>query len=274
MKAWVTNEVPNRAPPLSLDALHTMVGYCLFKNLPLFALSLLLGFHGLLRTGELLNVQARHLSIKSPKGPAVLSLGLTKAGKRQGAAESVTVHNDDLCRRLFQWKQHVSPTAFLAGTSHAWRKKFAEVLKAVHFNDVDHRPYSLRRGGATHYFARWGSLDKLLLLGRWQSAATARVYINEGLSVLAELQVGSSAYARTLRSQYTRSFTHPLPKLSRTKLPSQKRGRWKGMKRAHLMRRGFSIFRGVGLVYLGFGRVLESPLSGALRGFICGFNSL
>ena len=59
MKAWVTHEVPNRAPPMPLDVLHVLVGYALFKKEPLFALNLLLAFHGLLRTGELLNVGFR-----------------------------------------------------------------------------------------------------------------------------------------------------------------------------------------------------------------------
>ena len=31
MKTWSTHEIPNRAPPLSLECLHVMVGYSLFK---------------------------------------------------------------------------------------------------------------------------------------------------------------------------------------------------------------------------------------------------
>ena len=52
MKAWVVNDIPNRAPPLSLECLEIMVGYSLFKQRPQFALSLLVGFFGLLRTGK------------------------------------------------------------------------------------------------------------------------------------------------------------------------------------------------------------------------------
>ena len=51
------------------------------------------------------------------------------------------------------------------------------------------RPYSLRRGGATHYFQLHGRFDSLLVLGRWQAASTARIYLNEGLAVLAELSL-------------------------------------------------------------------------------------
>ena len=225
MRTWVTHEVPNRAPPLSLNALHTMVGYAIFKGLHLFALNLLVAFHGLLRTGELLGLKAKHFSIQRPSGPAIVFLGLTKAGKRQGAAESVTIHSEDVCRRLFQWVKASSKEAAFTGPSHQWRKTFNDVVDAVGLSQVDYRPYSLRRGGATYYFQVLGSFDKLLVMGRWQAAATARIYINEAVAVLAELSISASPFAKNLRSQYTRSLTQPLPKVVYTKSTSQRRGR-------------------------------------------------
>eukprot|EP00435_Cladocopium_sp_Y103_P016211 s3739_g4.t1 len=165
MKTWVTHEIPNRAPPLPIDALHLMVGYSLFKEQAVFALSLLVGFHALLRTGELVSLKARHVSIARAKGPAVLSLGLTKSGKRQGAAESVTINAEDVCRRLFQWKKAVSPEALLTGPAHSWRKQFSDTIRATRLDTFDFRPYSLRRGGATYYFQLHGRFDSLLVLG-------------------------------------------------------------------------------------------------------------
>ena len=231
MRTWVTHEVPNRAPPLSLDCLYVMVGYSLFKGWHTFALSLLLGFHGLLRTGELLAVSAKHIAVSSPKGPAVISLGLTKAGKRQGAAESVTLHSEDVCRRLFQWKNQASKDTLLTDAPHKWRKQFSEVLKAVGFEHLDYRPYSLRRGGATYHFQIHGRFDSLLVSGRWQSASTARIYINEGMAVLTEMSIPWTRFSRNLRSQYLTSLTRPLPKLELTKPASKSRGRWKRSKK-------------------------------------------
>ena len=230
MKTWVTHEVPNRAPPFSIDILHTLVGYAFFKKDFQFGLTLLVAFHGLLRTGELLGLKARHFSIASPDGPLIISLGLTKAGKRQGAAESVTIRNEDVCRRVFQWLKKRSPNASFAGASHHWRKTFNDYLQRLELNHVDYRPYSLRRGGATFYFQRLGSFDRLLILGRWQAAATARIYINEGVAVLAELETRLSTFAKTLRGQYLRSLTQPLSGAV-TKHTSQSRGRWKGKKK-------------------------------------------
>lgn len=202
-----------------------MVGYTLFKNKPHLALTLLLGFHGLLRTGELLDLQARHISISNPKGPAVISLGLTKSGKRQGAAESVTVYAEDVCRRLFQWKQTMPGHSFLAGPKHVWRKEFSVILKALKFDKWDFRPYSLRRGGATELFKREGAFDHLLVVGRWQSSRTARVYLNEGLSVLAELHLPWDKFSSTFKNQYLRSLTQNLPPLEpSTRKQSKSRG--------------------------------------------------
>ena len=192
-----------------------------------------LAFHGLLRTGELLRLKAKHISVTHAKGPAVVSLGLTKAGKRQGAAESITVHAEDVCRRLFQWKQVTHPEASLTGKPHVWRKQFSEIVAAVHLDGFDFRPYSLRRGGATHHFQRNERFDSLLVLGRWQAASTARLYINEGLAILAELNLSWNPFTRNLRSQYLSSLTKPLPKLELTKIPSQRRGRWKRAKKKH-----------------------------------------
>ena len=227
MHAWVTHEVPNRAPPLPLDCLYILVGYSLFKNMPSFALSLLLGFHGLLRTGELLSVKARHVAVFQAKGPAVITLGLTKGGKRQGAAESITVHAEDVCRRLFQWKNSVSPDTLLTGPAHKWRKLFADTLQAVQLDHFDFRPYSLRRGGATHLFQLHGKFDAIMVLGRWQAASTARLYINNGLAVLAEISIPWNPFLANLRSQYLNGLTKPLVEFDRTKPSSQVRGRWK-----------------------------------------------
>eukprot|EP00435_Cladocopium_sp_Y103_P013778 s336_g3.t1 len=91
MKTWATNEVPCRAPPLTEPVLRAMVGWAVFHQEFNFGLSLLVGFHGLLRSGELLALQNWQIHMASPGKPAVLNLGLTKSGKRQGAAESVTL---------------------------------------------------------------------------------------------------------------------------------------------------------------------------------------
>ena len=189
LKAWNLHEIPSRAPPLPEHVLHAMVGWAFFHQHFSFGVSLLLGYYAMLRTGELLGLKASHLLCDPKQSNVVVSLGLTKGGKRQGAAESCVVGYDMVVKFLKQWKLLASPTMSFSPTPARWRALFNESLEALHLQDFLFRPYSLRRGGATWWFSRHQSLDKILVQGRWQAAKTARIYINEGLAVLAELQL-------------------------------------------------------------------------------------
>ena len=189
MKAWTVNEVPNRAPPMTDAVLKAMVGWSFFHEYYTFGLSLLLCFHGLLRTGELLGVQAHQVSMTSPSHPAVLSLGMTKSGKRQGAAESITISDVTTLQWLWWWKTSAGKYAFLTDKPHKWRAMFSECLLALKLSSWEFRPYSLRRGGATSLFVKSGSLDRVLLLGRWTALKTAKIYLNSGLAMLADLEI-------------------------------------------------------------------------------------
>ena len=161
-----------------------MVGYSIFKREYQFAISLLVGYFGVLRTGEILGLNSSHISVESERGPGVISLGMTKGGQRQGAAESVALTAEQPIRWLWAWSHSCPDHHPLCSTPAHWRKQFNDTLKAVGFEGHDFRPYSLRRGGATYWFRKWGTLDRLLLYGRWQNAKTARTYVNDGLSVL------------------------------------------------------------------------------------------
>ena len=214
LKVWHTHEVPNRAPPIPERVLHAMVGYCLFHRRHLFALSLLVGFYGMMRTGEVIGLRRSQIEVSSSGGPAVISLGLTKAGKRHGAAESVTLSVYEVCRRLRQWTQ--SGPSLLTGSAATWRSEFSRILTALELQEFQFRPYSLRRGGATFWFSKHGSMDRLLIQGRWQAPRTARIYINEGLATLAEMKVPSHKL-RGFCHIYDQAVTNALPKLERTR---------------------------------------------------------
>ena len=208
MKTWTVNEVPNRAPPFSEKVLHAMVGWARFHGYHSFGLSLLVGFYALLRTGELLALQARHIQMTSATAPAVLSLGLTKGGKRQGAAESVTLGEISVLKFLWLWKQQVPSHAFLTQKPNEWRQLFNTCLEGLRIQHWQFRPYSLRRGGATFFFIKHGSLDRILILGRWTAVRTARIYINSGTAMLADIQIPQSLL-KPFWSVYTNSLKSP-----------------------------------------------------------------
>lgn len=189
LKTWSIHEIPNRAPPFPEVVVQAMAGHAITNGDHAFALSLLLGFYCMLRTGELLGLLNRHISMHRPTQVAIISLGLTKGGQRQGAAESSTLGVLDVLKLLWKWKQDSSPAAPLCPPPHKWRTKFSQTLTALNLDSFNFRPYSLRRGGATHWFRHHGSFDKLLIQGRWAAPKTAKMYINEGLAILAETHV-------------------------------------------------------------------------------------
>jgi len=97
----------------------------------------------------------------------LISLGLTKSGKRQGAAESVILGFQPAVTLVKAWKNQVSSTTLLAKNPANWRGLFNEALHALQLQSWGFRPYSLRRGGATFWFSKHQSLDRILIQGRW-----------------------------------------------------------------------------------------------------------
>ena len=189
LKTWATNEIPNRAPPLPEHVLWGLCGWSAFHGHFAFAVSLLVAFYGMLRTGEVLALKRKDFCTQPGSRKVLLSLGLTKSGKRAGAAESVVLGHDVVVQALKQWMSLASPEKRLSYSPAVWRRLFNDALAGLNLQDYQFRPYSLRRGGATWWFAKHHSLDQILLQGRWSAAKTARIYLNEGLAVLAELQI-------------------------------------------------------------------------------------
>ena len=214
LKAWHVNEIPNRAAPIPEIILQGMIGWAIFQEQHLFALSLALCYYGMLRSGELFDLTLSSCFMSKPSTPAVISLGLTKGGKRSGASESVTIRVQEVLRRLWQWKQLGTPLKLVSSPA-AWRTLFARCISELKLQDFNFRPYSLRRGGATFWFQKHGSFDRLLVDGRWQAPKTARIYLNEGLAILAEMKVPTRDVSPFV-NVYANSLSHPLPNLEQT----------------------------------------------------------
>jgi integrase len=150
------------------------------------AVALLLAFEGLLRTGELTSLQKSDIDVAKTFSSAVLNLGFTKTGSRIGSQESVTIEDPDICRILAARLLNLKPgDLLLPKGSFEFRRFFKQLVEELKLQSLGFKPYSLRRGGATHHFRTCGQLSKTVVKGRWTNARTARVYINEGLAVLA-----------------------------------------------------------------------------------------
>ena len=234
LRTWQANEIPSRAPPLPEHIVLAMAGWALFHEWTSFALSLLIGFYSMLRTGEILGLTSSHMQCGDGQLQALISLGFTKGGKRHGAAESVVLGYEPIVRFLKAWKSCATPATALTPSPAKWRALFNSCLEGLGISDLGFRPYSLRRGGATHWFQKHQNLDRILLQGRWHTQKSARIYLNEGLAVLAQMKVPrSDLRLKPFLTVYTNFIR--CPKVSTLEPPSvggRTGGRGKGKKKA------------------------------------------
>ncbi len=192
LHAWHRREMPARAPPLTEELTHALCGAALAKHRGDLCVLLCVAFHCMLRTGEALSLHADRITFNAACSSAVISLGLTKTGQRRGALESVTV-DEPYVAKLLKALCVTRGSDFLLSTSAAeFRKTFKELCQDLGIVDWGFKPYSLRRGGATHHFRVGGNLGATIIRGRWGSASAARIYLNDGLATLASFRFEDS----------------------------------------------------------------------------------
>jgi hypothetical protein len=204
---WRLKEPPCRAPPMSkVTALAMAAQLAFLMSLPGPALGVLLGFFGLLRTGEIFKLTTKDIVFKPDLAGMILNLGSTKGGKRKGVTEFVVIDDMVTVWAAFFWLKGRHPDASVIDCTPAvWRKLFSAVLAALKLTALDLRPYSLRRGGATCMFTETGSLALTVERGRWKHTRTAQLYLVEGALALQNttLHPHTSAALSQLASRWT-----------------------------------------------------------------------
>ena len=93
------------------------------------SLALQVGYYGYSETGELLSLQAKHISVSETADLAILALGLTKTSQQVGSADSVTVRVTHVCSKLQCWKSKPSlPFLSTSGnSSHLLERRLAHL---------------------------------------------------------------------------------------------------------------------------------------------------
>jgi hypothetical protein len=201
LSVWKRLELPLRATPLSLELLMAFIGYFIAADEAEVAVGCALMFHCILRTGELFLIEAKHLVFSRCGNRASLSLPITKSlNKRLGGCETVEVYDPRIVARLALLVKVKLPGDKLFGMSMSFFRIM--LLRAASFfglHDLQIQAYSLRRGGATHFFRMSGSLDRTVLRGRWLSAKSARIYIEDGVAQLSGIALSGDQVALVSR---------------------------------------------------------------------------
>ena len=179
--------MPVRVPPLPESIIFIWINFCIDRADLYFAALLILGFEGLLRTGELLQIWPCDYLINDAQ--VLIHLANTKTSLRRGADEVVVFTNHWTAPILAEVKLIVESQGRRGSplwdrSPQSFRKRFRRYLQRWGLHKMGYRPYSLRRGGATWLFMQSKSYDIATQRGRWNSVKAARVYIQEGLSQL------------------------------------------------------------------------------------------
>ena len=181
ISCWRQRELPAQAPPMGPAVLTLMIGTALECNCLPLAAGIALGFHCFLRTGELFALHCSDVQVGEKGGAVVLQH--TKKGMRD-----IVSINDPLVLTLVKMRLLHSCAGdwFCDMPAAKARVMFADFLKGLELTHLGLRWYSLRRGGATHHFCKFGQMESTLVRGRWESSRTARIYLTEGMAALQE----------------------------------------------------------------------------------------
>ena len=198
-KCWRRIEAPHRAPPITPLLIRALIARAVKLEHIAFAALLAVGFHALLRTGELLNIQNCHFEISAECG--ILTLPETKTGQRTGSKEAVALRDSLTLQLLHTWRVMHSPSPgqkIWPYSAQRFREQFYRYLRYFRLAHLEFKPYSLRRGGATYLMQQGVPLDTILLRGRWHSLAVARLYLQDGMALLPSLRIPPTDLPRVM----------------------------------------------------------------------------
>ena len=189
-RVWCKVEKPRQAPPLPYIVFLGILGRSVEQESIRMTALLALGFWGMLRTGELLKLQFRHILLAGDT--AVVQLGQTKTGLRRAVDENVVLYDTVprlILSTLMDIHKDSSPRATIwPYSAQEFRDQYKQLLNFFCIGQI-FRPYSLRRGGATEDFRVHGLMERTLIRGRWGTSTAARQYIQEGLSALTGIHI-------------------------------------------------------------------------------------
>ena len=168
-----------------------------------FAVCLLLGFHSLLRPGELAILTPRKIALPDARLHTLVTSGLVTItnGKNRRVFGRVQIASlcDSRCIAWLSWLMAGMDldARLLPGGDGKFRSIFAQIVKDLDIQDMGLTPASLRAGGATHYLST-GILDlgQLKFRGRWAALSTLEHYVQECTATLVMLRLADSTLDR------------------------------------------------------------------------------
>ena len=123
-------------------------------------------------------------------GKGIVTLNQTKTGFRD-----VVPISDRLVLSLCMARlnQICDGDLFVGHSSRKATSILYDILHTMGLQQFGFKFYSFRRGGATYFFRKTGNMEETLVRGRWESSRTARLYITDGMRLLATMALSSQS---------------------------------------------------------------------------------
>jgi hypothetical protein len=202
VRSWQKIKPSKSHPPLTWDLTVCVAVAMALKGRWAYGVAALLGFHCLLRNGELMGLTVDDVAFADDRRMGSVNartfIRLSKA--KTGANQGVDVLDPDIVKILRWLTAGRPPTQRLfpgpramAAREDAFRNAVHDACHSLGLSD-GYVPHSLRHGGATELALReppW-RLEDICLRGRWRSQESAKTYIQTGKALLLHLTAPSA----------------------------------------------------------------------------------
>lgn len=173
------------------------------------AVATLVGFDGLLRISELVNIRVRDVSalsdvrrgatsslttqvFQSHISPSADRVCLCLPSTKTGSNQWCELYTDGVGILLVRWLNARPPRSYVfrfpvapSRRADYYRQIFHRVCQALGLSGYHFTPHSLRHGGATHAHLQLNqSIEHVMHRGRWRSNDSCRTYIQAGRAAL------------------------------------------------------------------------------------------
>ena len=198
-RRWAQLLPPMVRTPMPWTVLLAMCSTAVVWGWPSFALLLLLGFHCMLRPGEIAALRRGHLRLTSDsysKNVGVVALTTSKTATRAARIQSVTITDVWLLQRLDRhfgtWPEKAP---LCSGGTTAFTRRFMACLQSLRLAGR-FTPGGLRGGGAVAHFEEHANLGALQFRGRWENPRSMLHYLQLGLAASSFLSIPAAARSR------------------------------------------------------------------------------
>ena len=183
IRTWEMLEPVQHHPPMPVQVVRALAVTAMVWKWHHVAVSLVLGFFGLLRPSELIGLRRRDLMLPSDHFSTealYLRVGQPKTRHRAAASQHVRIDEQGVPEWVDLMLQEMPPWRKIWHGSWASFKHRFDLLQLEVLGRKPLLPSSLRPGGATYLFRLWHeNLPRLQWRGRWRSFRMLETYVQE-----------------------------------------------------------------------------------------------